>query len=109
MTDSIKQFFQSKAFAVIGASSDRTKYGNKVLRCYLQHKKIVYPVNPKETVIEGIKVFSTIKDLPNEVKASQLLPHRLLPKKLLLKLLKKIYKISGCNLEPKVSRQSARV
>jgi len=32
----IDLFFQSKAFAVIGASSNREKYGNKVLRCYQQ-------------------------------------------------------------------------
>jgi predicted CoA-binding protein len=69
MADSIIQFFQSQAFAVVGASSDRTKYGNKVLRCYLQHHKTVYPVNPTEKTIEGLKVYAHISELPDEVES----------------------------------------
>jgi predicted CoA-binding protein len=67
MDKQIEAFFTSKAFAVIGASNDRSKYGNKVLRCYLQKNKKVYPINPKETVIEGLPCLPTLKDLPPEV------------------------------------------
>lgn len=67
MNAQIKQFLQSPAFAVIGASSNREKYGNKVLRCYLQHHKSVYPVNPHEQLIEKIHVAHKLSDLPNEV------------------------------------------
>ena len=35
MTNNIEKFLQSPEFAVIGASSNRNKYGNKVLRCYI--------------------------------------------------------------------------
>lgn len=63
----IEKFFQSAAFAVIGASSKRTKYGNKVLRCYLQQGKKVYPVNPQEDEIEGLRVVHSVSELPEEV------------------------------------------
>ena len=63
----IDLFMQSPAFAVVGASSNRVKYGNKVLRCYLQNGKTVYPVNPREEFIEGIPVYPSVKDLPSDV------------------------------------------
>jgi len=67
MNSAIEQFLQASAFAVIGASSDRTKYGNKVLRCYQQNGKTVYPVNPKEEFVEGLQVVHTVELLPDEV------------------------------------------
>ncbi|HAZ7574326.1 CoA-binding protein [Legionella sp. PATHC032] len=63
----IEVFLKSPAFAVVGASSKRSKYGNKVLRCYLQNGKKVYPVNPHETVIESLPVIHSINDLPDDV------------------------------------------
>jgi len=65
----IKQFFTSAAYAVIGASTNRTKFGNKVLRCYLQHKLTVIPVNPNEPIIEGLKSLADISLLPSEVES----------------------------------------
>lgn len=67
--DNIQQFFLPKAFAVIGASTNREKYGNKVLRCYLQHQLTAYPVNPRAKVIEGITCYEDISSLPAEVKS----------------------------------------
>ncbi|AHE67016.1 putative CoA-binding protein [Legionella oakridgensis ATCC 33761 = DSM 21215] len=67
MDDKIKQFFTSKGYAVVGASTNREKYGNKVLRCYLQHHKKVIPVHPKETMIEGVPCVQTINNLPDDV------------------------------------------
>ena len=63
----IEQFLQSPEFAVIGASSNRNKYGNKVLRCYMQHNMTVYPVHPIEQLVEDLPVFSSVSELPNEV------------------------------------------
>lgn len=65
----IDGFLKSKAFGVVGASSDRGKYGNKVLRCYLSHNLRAIPVNPKETSIEGVPCVSSVSDLPEEVKS----------------------------------------
>ena len=55
---------EMKSVAIIGASNDRSKYGNKAVRAFLQQGYQVYPVNPKETEIEGLPVFKTIRDVP---------------------------------------------
>ncbi len=65
--DQIQQFLASPAFGVVGASTNRQKYGNKVLRCYLQNGKNAIPVNPNEAEIEGIPCAATISDLPASV------------------------------------------
>ncbi len=65
----IKKFFSSPAFAVGGASTNRAKEGNKVLRCYLQHNKKVYPVNSREKMIEGVPCVAHLADLPAHVKS----------------------------------------
>lgn len=69
MDKALQQFFTSSAFGVAGASNNRTKYGNKVLRCYMQHNFKVYPINPNEPVIEGLTAVSSIIELPSEVQS----------------------------------------
>ena len=69
LSPQIQDFFTSKAFGVVGASSDRNKFGNKVLRCYLQKNLKVYPVNPHEKMIEGIPCIDKIDKLPKNVKS----------------------------------------
>ena len=53
-----------KTVAIIGASNDRAKYGNKAVRAFLQQGYHVYPVNPKEAEIEGLPAFQSVRDLP---------------------------------------------
>ena len=53
-----------KTVAVIGASTDRAKFGNKAVRAYVKQGFTVYPVNPKETEIEGMPGFKSIADVP---------------------------------------------
>jgi predicted CoA-binding protein len=53
--------------AVIGASHDRRKYGNKAVRAYQESGYTVFPVNPKETTIEGLKAYRTLNDVPSPV------------------------------------------
>jgi predicted CoA-binding protein len=53
-----------KSVVVLGASMDRTKFGNKAVRAFLQQGFTVYPVNPKESEIEGVKCFRTISEVP---------------------------------------------
>ena len=62
--EQIEQFLASPVFGVVGASTNRQKYGNKVLRCYLQNGRKAIPVNPNEPEIEGIPCAATISDLP---------------------------------------------
>jgi len=65
--EQIKTFLASPAFGVVGASANRDKYGNMVLRCYLQNGKSVVPVNPAEPTIEGISCVAAVSDLPADV------------------------------------------
>jgi predicted CoA-binding protein len=50
--------------AVIGASNDRGKYGNKAVRAYRQRGFTVYPVNPHETEVEGLPAYESIREVP---------------------------------------------
>ena len=59
-----KPLKSGKSVAVIGASNDRTKFGNKAVRAYRRQGYEVYPVNPRETMIEGIPAYKSIRDIP---------------------------------------------
>lgn len=63
----IEDFLRGEAYAVAGASADRRKYGNKVLRVYLQNDKKAYPVNLRGGTIEGSQALARLTDLPEPV------------------------------------------
>lgn len=65
MSGNIAKFLSASRFAVVGASSNRAKFGNKVLRAYLAHDKVVYAVNPTEEEIEGIVCVKSLTEVPN--------------------------------------------
>ncbi len=69
MDPRIEKFLSAPAFGVAGASADRHKYGNKVLRCYLQNERTVIPVNPKADEVEGIACVDSVDALPAEVES----------------------------------------
>ena len=73
MADAVQQkieaFLASGPFAVVGASVDRAKYGNKVLRCFQQHGKEVYPINPRASEVEGQRAYPSLRALPVRAKA----------------------------------------
>jgi len=50
--------------AIIGASADRTKFGNKSIHAHLKAGYAVFPVNPKEATIEGLPCYKSILDVP---------------------------------------------
>jgi predicted CoA-binding protein len=62
----IAMFLDGEPFAVVGASTNRDKYGNKVLRAYLQQDRPVYPVNPRAEEIEGVPSYPSLADLPRK-------------------------------------------
>jgi predicted CoA-binding protein len=53
--------------AVIGASGERAKYGNRAVRAYLRQGWTVYPVNPNEQAIEGLATYARVTDIPGPV------------------------------------------
>jgi predicted CoA-binding protein len=54
--------------AILGASADRSKYGNKSVRAHLQQGYAVYPINPKGGHIEGLTVYRTLSEVPQEAR-----------------------------------------
>ncbi|KAG0064119.1 hypothetical protein BGZ89_009363 [Linnemannia elongata] len=63
----IREFFSSaeQKFAVVGASTNRSKFGNKVLRWYQENGyPSVTPVNPKEPIIESLACVPSLSSLP---------------------------------------------
>ena len=70
MSDPIQSFLAAGPWAVVGASTDRAKYGNKVLRCYLQNDKLpLHAVNPRESEVEGVPAFPSLTELPERARA----------------------------------------
>lgn len=63
----IDQFLSAPSFAVVGASEDPYKYGHKCYKCYLQHGRKAYPVNPQSKEILGNPVFKDLASLPEPV------------------------------------------
>lgn len=63
----IEDFLAGQVYAVAGASTRREKYGNKVLRVYLQNGREVHPVHPRETEIEGVACVPDLASLPGPV------------------------------------------
>ena len=92
--EQIDRFLASPAFGVAGASSNPRKFGNKVLRCYMQQDRRVIPVNPNENEIEGITCVADIVDLPAEVKSvSMVTPPKVTEQLVLLAIAKGIENI----------------
>ena len=54
----------AKVVAVIGASSNRNKFGNRAVRAFLQQGYTVIPINPKEAEVEGLKTYRSVMDVP---------------------------------------------
>ena len=63
-------FYQLPLFAVVGASNDENKFGNKVLRCYKQNGKQVVPINKVQRVIEGISCYDSLSALSVGISSS---------------------------------------
>lgn len=64
----VEEYMASGPYAVVGASTDREKYGNKVLRAYMERGAEVYPINPKADEVEGLKAYPGLAELPAKVR-----------------------------------------
>ena len=64
---SLTRLINPKKIAVIGASNSKGKVGEIVFTRLLDSRRRLYPVNPKEIVISGIKVFPNIEALPDDI------------------------------------------
>jgi predicted CoA-binding protein len=56
-----------KTVAVIGASSDRRKFGNRAFRAYREEGYKVIPINPNEASVEGVPTYASVMDVPETI------------------------------------------
>ncbi|MCX7654679.1 MAG: CoA-binding protein [Fervidobacterium sp.] len=56
-----------KKIALIGATKNKEKFGNIILKDLVKKGYIVFPVNPNYEEIEGIKTYRSVQELPKDV------------------------------------------
>ena len=56
-----------KTVAIIGASSNRAKFGNKAVRAFAKQGYTVIPINPTETEVEGHRAYASVMDVPGPI------------------------------------------
>lgn len=66
---SMKRIMQPKAVAVVGASNENGKIGNSVMKNLINggYKGKIYPINPKDPEVMGLKAYKSVKDVPDEI------------------------------------------
>jgi predicted CoA-binding protein len=67
MQDLIKEFMAQKKFAVIGATDNPQKYGNRIVKNLKGRGYEVYPVNPKLKELEGLSCYPSLGAIPVKV------------------------------------------
>lgn len=69
VVNNLHKAFTPRTIAVIGASHNSDKVGYKVVKA-LRDSDFpgeIYPVNPKQGEIVGLKVYRSVKDIPHEI------------------------------------------
>ena len=57
----------ARVIAIVGASSNRHKFGNKALRAFRAEGYTVLAINPNEAEVEGIKTYPSVLDVPHAI------------------------------------------
>ncbi len=74
--------FYPKSVAVIGASANEFKFSGRYLKTLLDFgfKGKVYPVNPRETEVAGLKAYPTVLDIPESIDFAMItVPAKIVP------------------------------
>ncbi|MFA5052156.1 MAG: CoA-binding protein [Patescibacteria group bacterium] len=50
--------------AIIGASNNPAKFGNKAVRAYIKQGWTVYPINPSKSLIANIRAYTSVVEAP---------------------------------------------
>ncbi|MBS4026198.1 MAG: CoA-binding protein, partial [Clostridia bacterium] len=66
---SFDRIFKAESVAIIGASKDETKRGYQDIKILLDEKYDgpIYPVNPDEKTILGLKCYKSVLDIPGQI------------------------------------------
>ncbi len=67
--EQLETFLASPVIGIVGVSNNRNKFGNKILRCYLENDRQVVPVHPAQKKIEGIECVTSVAELPDTVES----------------------------------------
>ena len=65
-TQELSRLFEPRSVAIVGISTDKTKHGPRVLSFLKKYgfKGKIWGINPKKPKISGIKIFSSLLELP---------------------------------------------
>jgi predicted CoA-binding protein len=58
---------QASVVAIIGASNDRRKFGNRAVRAFVRQGYTVVPINPHETEVEGLPSYRSVLEVPGRI------------------------------------------
>ena len=69
IVEAFEPLFYPKSLAIIGASTEPAKFGNIILRSIMEigYRGKIYPVNPEGGVINGLKVYGSLREIPGDV------------------------------------------
>lgn len=67
MRERIQAAVSERSWAVVGASNDTSKYGNRIYRDLRAAGYKVFAVNPNESTVEGDPAYPSVLDLPEPV------------------------------------------
>lgn len=84
------RFLSFPKYAVVGASTDPSKWGTKILQWYIARSRTVIPVHPKADVLEGIHTVCSVADLPSPTEIALSI---VTPPKVTLEVLKQARKV----------------
>ena len=56
-----------KSVAIIGASSNPRKFGNRAVRAFRRQGYTVFAINPHEGEVEGLKTYASVLDVPDVI------------------------------------------
>lgn len=56
-----------KTVAVVGASNNRQKFGNRALRAFQAEGHRVIPINPREREVEGLRTYASVLEVPDPI------------------------------------------
>ena len=59
--------FMSQIVAVIGASRNRSKFGNKAVRAFAARGYTVIPIHPGEQQVEGLRAYRSVLEVPGSI------------------------------------------
>ena len=64
-----------KVVAVIGASNNRQKFGNRAVRAFKRQGYTVIPINPNEAQVDGDKAYPSVLDVPGTIDMATVYVH----------------------------------